>query len=62
MTFIPQKQVAKRAQKRKDAGRRRLETALEEGLEETFPASDAVSVTQPRRQAVPVREIKSARS
>jgi hypothetical protein len=25
----------------------RLEEALEEGLEETFPASDAVSVAQP---------------
>jgi hypothetical protein len=25
----------------------RLEEALEEGLEETFPASDAVNVTQP---------------
>jgi nicotinate phosphoribosyltransferase len=24
-----------------------LERALEEGLEETFPASDAVSVTEP---------------
>lgn len=26
----------------------RLERALEEGLEETFPASDAVNVVQPR--------------
>ena len=32
-----------------DARRRRLEWALEEGLEETFPASDPVSVTQPAR-------------
>jgi hypothetical protein len=36
-----------------DAGRRdreekrRLDDALEEGLEETFPASDPVNVTQP---------------
>jgi hypothetical protein len=33
-----------------DAGsaeKRRLEQALEEGLEETFPASDPVNVTQP---------------
>ena len=29
------------------AEKRRLEEALEEGLEETFPASDAVNVTQP---------------
>ena len=27
--------------------KRRLEAALEEGLEETFPASDSVNVTQP---------------
>jgi hypothetical protein len=31
----------------KSAEKRRLERALEEGLEETFPASDPVSVTQP---------------
>ena len=29
------------------ADKRRLDQALEEGLEETFPASDPVSVTQP---------------
>jgi hypothetical protein len=29
------------------AEKRRLEEALEQGLKETFPASDAVSVTQP---------------
>lgn len=27
--------------------RRRLEHSLEQGLEDTFPASDAISVTQP---------------
>ena len=27
--------------------KRRLDDALEEGLEETFPASDPVSITQP---------------
>jgi hypothetical protein len=32
---------------RKSAEQRRLEQALDEGLEETFPASDPVSVTQP---------------
>ena len=31
----------------KDEERNRLEQALEEGLQETFPASDAVSVVQP---------------
>ncbi|MBX9646361.1 MAG: hypothetical protein K2X57_04810 [Xanthobacteraceae bacterium] len=29
------------------AEKRRLDDALEEGLEETFPGSDAVNVTQP---------------
>ena len=29
------------------ADKDRLEAALEEGLEETFPASDPVNVTQP---------------
>jgi hypothetical protein len=32
---------------RQDAERDRLEAALEAGLEDTFPASDAVAVTQP---------------
>ncbi len=31
----------------KSAEKRRLDQALEEGLEETFPASDPVNVTQP---------------
>lgn len=35
--------------KKKKNERRRLEKALEEGLEETFPASDAVAVTGPVR-------------
>jgi hypothetical protein len=39
----------------KEAERRRLELALEEGLKDTFPASDAVAVTQP----VPERTILS---
>jgi len=30
-----------------NAEKRRLDDALEEGLEETFPGSDAVNVTQP---------------
>jgi hypothetical protein len=32
---------------KEDEERDRLEQALEEGLRETFPASDAVSVVQP---------------
>ena len=31
----------------KSAEKRRLDQALEEGLKETFPASDPVNVTQP---------------
>jgi hypothetical protein len=31
----------------KEIEKRRLEQALQEGLEETFPASDPVNVTQP---------------
>ena len=31
----------------REAGKARLEAALDEGLEETFPASDPVNVTQP---------------
>ena len=31
----------------KGTEKRRLDEALEEGLEETFPASDPVNVTQP---------------
>jgi hypothetical protein len=30
-----------------EAEKRQMEQALEEGLEETFPASDPVNVTQP---------------
>ena len=31
----------------KSAEKRKLDEALDEGLEETFPASDPVNVTQP---------------
>lgn len=33
--------------KKADAEKRKLDDALEEGLEETFPGSDPVNVTQP---------------
>ena len=36
-------------EKKQQNERQRLENALEEGLEETFPASDAVAVTEPAR-------------
>ena len=41
--------------------RRRVEAALEEGLEETFPASDPVAVTEPRPQAMPIGDVGPAR-
>jgi hypothetical protein len=44
MTDRKDRKVDKKAEEEKQ----RLEEKLEEGLEETFPASDAVSVTQPR--------------
>jgi hypothetical protein len=34
-------------EQRKEKERRRAEDSLEKGLEDTFPASDPVSVTQP---------------
>ena len=34
-------------QKKEKTEKARLERALEEGLKETFPASDAVAVTEP---------------
>ena len=37
----------KTPEKAKASEKRKLDDALEEGLEETFPASDPVNVTQP---------------
>ncbi len=47
MASIRREQKTKRDRKQKDAERQRAEAALEEGLKETFPASDAVAVVQP---------------
>ena len=43
----PDRQSKPAAKPRQSAEKRRLDEALEEGLEETFPASDPVNVTQP---------------
>ena len=40
----------------KDRERRRLDRALDEGLEDTFPASDPVSLVQPARSKEDRRE------
>jgi len=45
----------------KEAERRRLERALEEGLKESFPASDPVNVTQPAPSKEDLRPIKRTR-
>ena len=62
MVLTPTGRQSKPKRKRDDAERQRLETALEEGLEETFPASDVVAVTEPRRQAISARDVEIARS
>lgn len=62
MASTPKERWPRRQPKQKEAERQRLEAALEEGLEETFPASDPVAVTEPRRQARPVRDVEVARS
>jgi nicotinate phosphoribosyltransferase len=54
MTSTPKARKPKPKRNRKDIERRRLEAALEEGLEETFPASDPVAVTEPRPQIMSV--------
>lgn len=52
---------SKQERNRNAVERCRLETALEEGLEETFPASDPVAVTEPRPQAMPIGDVGPAR-
>jgi len=50
MEAMEMEQEAKRQKehlKKKKAEKARLERALEKGLKETFPASDAVAVTEP---------------
>ncbi len=47
MTSIPGSKSEPQHRPSRDAEHQKLDDALEEGLEETFPASDPVSVTQP---------------
>jgi nicotinate phosphoribosyltransferase len=49
MARSSRKQPKPDVEKKRQNERQRLENALEEGLEETFPASDAVAVTEPAR-------------
>jgi nicotinate phosphoribosyltransferase len=61
MTSTPKERKPKQKRNRKAIERRRLEAALEEGLEETFPASDPVAVTEPRPQSMPVDDFGPTR-
>ena len=47
MAFSSKGSGSSRDKEQKKAERWRLEAALEEGLKDTFPASDAVAVIQP---------------
>jgi hypothetical protein len=47
MALSSKELTLRRDRERKKAEQERLEAALEEGLKGTFPASDAVAVTQP---------------
>ena len=62
MPSTPKERRLQRGLEQKETERRRLEAPLEEGLEETFPASDVVAVTEPRRQAMHVSDVELARS
>jgi nicotinate phosphoribosyltransferase len=61
MASTPKARKSKQERNRNAIERRRLEAALEEGLEETFPASDPVAVTEPRPQTIPVGDVGPAR-
>jgi len=62
MPSTPRQRRPRQRQKQQASEGRRLEAALEEGLEETFPASDPVAVTEPRRHWTPMRDVEPARS
>jgi nicotinate phosphoribosyltransferase len=47
MPSKPKSETPKPAEKKHKPDKDQLERELEEGLEETFPASDPVSVTEP---------------
>jgi hypothetical protein len=47
MVRIAKSRPPARSTGKKENRRQRLESALEEGLRETFPASDALAVTEP---------------
>jgi hypothetical protein len=46
-TVVEEERDDKSKREREDARKRRLERSLEQGLEDSFPASDPINVTQP---------------
>jgi hypothetical protein len=50
-TVSEHEQEEKNKRNHEEARKRRLEQSLEQGLEDTFPASDPINVTQPVRPA-----------
>jgi hypothetical protein len=46
-TVMENAQDAKKRREAEEAQKRKLERSLEEGLEDSFPASDPINVTQP---------------
>jgi hypothetical protein len=46
-TVMERERHAKKRREAEEAQKRRLEKSLDEGLEDSFPASDPINVTQP---------------
>jgi hypothetical protein len=46
-TVMENEALEEKKKREDEAKRRRLERSLEEGLEDSFPASDPINVTQP---------------
>ena len=57
-TVVDHANELKRRREAEEAEKRNLEKALEEGLEESFSASDPVNVTQPVPAQRPIQDKK----
>jgi hypothetical protein len=57
MAFSSKGLTSRKDKQQKKVEQERLEAALEEGLKGTFPASDAVAVTQPAPERSIVQDI-----
>lgn len=56
MTTYSGTEKAKTEGKARDADKQLLDRELDEGLEETFPASDPVALTDPARAGIPAKK------